>query len=271
MRESGQRVVMGIYAGRGIAHVVTWGVDPSVECRMQNVVCRMQNEPSGTMNLGGDTEVRLNPLYFHVRITSHCLILVSSPSDANVNATHPYIRAIHQRPFLLRVLQRHLPARPVSHPSPPPTSRLHIPHVDTYLEIPHQRRHHFVYLDSTNVLAQANVIPGPKLEHGLLHLLDLFSVRQPAFGPVLVGVGAKNAAVTVHDPGVDANDGAARDRVAADGAAEGWDDALEVEAEGRVQTEGFLNAGVEVRYGIGGGEAGCGEAVLWVFGGKLGI
>ena len=101
------------------------------------------------------------------------------------------------------------------------------------------------------------MIPSPKLKHGLLHLLDLFSVPQPAFGPVLVGVGAKNAAVTLYDPGVDADDGTAGDRVAADGAAGGWNDALGVEAKGRVQAEGFLNAGVQVRHGICGGEAGC--------------
>ena len=60
------------------------------------------------------------------------------------------------------------------------------------------------------------MIPSPKLEHRLLHLPDLFSTHQPAIRPVVIGVGARDAAVALDDPGVDANDGAAGERVAAD-------------------------------------------------------
>ena len=90
------------------------------------------------------------------------------------------------------------------------------------------------------------MITSPELKHGLLHRLDPFRARQPAFRTVVVGVGAKDAAVALHDPGIHADDGAASDLVSADGGAGGRHDALVVEAKRGVEAEGFLNAGVEV-------------------------
>lgn len=179
------------------------------------------------------------------------------PLNANVDAAHPYVRAIDKSPLLVRVLQRHLPhtqkKNGVSHQSSlerdKPSARRQMSvgkATPTNLKVQHQRRHDLVNLHGADILAQADMIPGPELKHGLFHLLDLFGACEPTLGPVIVGVGAENGSVALNHPGVDADDGTGGDVVAADHGAGGRNDALVVETEGRMQAEGFLDAGVEV-------------------------
>ena len=115
------------------------------------------------------------------------------------------------------------------------------------------------------------MITGPELKHGLFHPLDLVGAREPPFGPIVIGIGAKDGAVALDDPRVDADDGAGGDAGAADRSAGGGHDALVVEAEGGMQAEGFLDAGVEVGQRVRGGEGSDAEGVGWVLWREMGV
>lgn len=108
-------------------------------------------------------------------------------------------------------------------------------------------RHELVNLEEADILANARARARAKLQHRALHLLELVRARvDPALGPEHVDVEAKDLGPPVHDPRVAAHDGAAGDEGAEDLHALGWDDALEDQAWGGVQAEGFLDDGVEV-------------------------
>lgn len=91
------------------------------------------------------------------------------------------------------------------------------------------------------------MVPRTKVQHGPLHRADLLLASfRPALRPERLNILAERLFVAMHGPGADADDGAGGEVFAADLGAAGGDDAFEDEAGGRVHTEVFLDAGVQV-------------------------
>ena len=126
----------------------------------------------------------------------------------------------------------------------------------TNLIRPQQRRHQLIDLHERDMLPQTDMRPPAKLKHGSFHIARRLGVAQPPLGTIGVAIVAKGLPVALHDPGVAADDGPARDGDAADLGPGGRDDAFEHGAEGGTHAEGFLDAGVEVGQLAGLGEGG---------------
>ena len=104
--------------------------------------------------------------------------------------------------------------------------------------------------------AQANIIAASELKHTLVHCFFLPSINlQPSLWPINVRISPEYIRVALDDPGVDADDGALRYEVARNGGATGRDDALIHNSKGRMDAEGLVYDGLEIREGTGVGEA----------------
>lgn len=100
------------------------------------------------------------------------------------------------------------------------------------------------------------MIPRPKQKHRPLHppqLLPIPPPLKPPLRPIAINIPSEGGFVALDDDGTAADDRAAGDEAVADRGAGGGDDAFEVEAEGGLHAEGFLDAGVEVGERAGGG------------------
>jgi hypothetical protein len=136
------------------------------------------------------------------------------------------------------------------------------------MKCPHKTRHQLVHLQDANVLSQTDVLPCPKLKQRPRHLLDLICARfQPSLRAVGMRIMAVNASIALHNPWVDTDNSTPRHESAADHRAGRGDDALVVETESGMHTEGFLDAGVQVgegaRFGIASIAENFGRGYAW--------
>ena len=134
----------------------------------------------------------------------------------------------------------------------------------TYVKSPQHRGHYHVNLQHTNMPPQTNILPRPKLMHSLMHQFYLRSIiLQPSLRPVDIRIFPKNLRVALHDPGIDADDGALWYEVTRNVGAAGRDDALVHNGERRMDSEGLVYDSLKIRKGAGVRKA---DIFLWVAG-----
>lgn len=125
------------------------------------------------------------------------------------------------------------------------------------IKLPHQVRDHLGDLQQADVLADAGPATKSKRHvhcvHGLELLLGGF---EPPLGTELLGILTPDLLVAVGDPAVDSNVRAGGEVLSAQGRASSRDDTPQAETDGRVHAQGLLQDGLQVRQGLGLGEAG---------------
>lgn len=110
-----------------------------------------------------------------------------------------------------------------------------------------EARNKLVDFKETNISTDAGAGTSTEEQHGSLHgAQGVGRGVEPALGAEGVWVWAEERGVTLDDPGIATDDGTAGNKVVKDVHALGWHDALEKQARGGVEAEGFLDDGVEV-------------------------
>ncbi len=138
-----------------------------------------------------------------------------------------------------------LPHKPIITKRPPPIPP---PFPLKYLPLPphHQRRDHLPHLHQTHTLPNTRPRPPSKSEEIALHSCHLPLILQPPLRPKSISVFTKDLGVGVSGPWVDADAGAGKEVVSAEGKAAGGDDAGEGEAGGGVEAQGLFDDGLGV-------------------------
>ena len=111
----------------------------------------------------------------------------------------------------------------------------------------HERRHDLVDLHGADVLSQAGVVPGAKVKHGTIHVVDTFRVCQPSLRSILICVLPEDGFIALYNPGVDTDDCSTRYKMSANGSACWRHYTFVIETESWMHPKDFLDAGVEVR------------------------
>lgn len=125
------------------------------------------------------------------------------------------------------------------------------------IKLPHQVRDHLGDLQQADVLADAGPAAKSKRHVHRVHGLELLlGGLEPPLGTELLGILAPDLLVAVGDPAVDTNVRAGGEVLPAQGRASSRDDTPQAETNGRVHAQSLLQDGLQVRQGLGLGEAG---------------